>query len=150
MLQRDRSLIAAIALLCGGCYEYLPARDPATLIGQRVQLTLTDSGMVALASQVGPSTDLIEGTLLRESPGQYVLAMAVSRTRFGNEIDWRGEQVTVPRILAASIAERRFSRSRSVFAGGLAAVGIAGATVALRGAGSSGGSGGVGGKPTPQ
>jgi hypothetical protein len=143
-------LAPAVALICVGCYQYLPARSPAALIGQRVQLTLTDSGMVALASQVGPSTDLVEGTLIRELPGQYVLAMTVSRTRFGNEIEWRGEQVTVPRTLTASIAERRFSLSRSVFAGGLAAAGIAGATVALRAGGQSGGSGGTGGKTTPQ
>jgi hypothetical protein len=150
MRQRARPALALAVLLGLGCYEYLPARDSAALVGQRIQLVLTDSGMVVLASRIGPSTDAIEGTLLADSLGTYVLAMALTRTRSGSEIDWRGEQVLVPHTLAASVAERRFSPARSTFAGGLAAAGIAGITVGLRGRGAASGSGGTGTKPPPQ
>jgi hypothetical protein len=74
----------------------------------------------------------------------------VSRNRSGNEMDWRGEQVSVAHPLVASLNERRFSTSRSVFASGLAIAGLTGITVGLRGRGSTSGTGGTGNKPPVQ
>jgi hypothetical protein len=128
----------------GACYEYLPARTPASLLGQRVQLTLTDSGSVVMASRVGPSVDAIEGDLVADSAGSYVVGVTVTRARNGTESDWRGERVAVAHPLVASFAERRFSRSRSTFAGALMTAGIVAITVSLRGNGES-----SGGAPTP-
>jgi hypothetical protein len=149
MLRRLHPLRAVPLLLAAACYEYVPAPNPAALVGQRVQLALTDSGTVALASQLGPSTESVEGTLLADSAGKYLIGMAVSRTRGGTEMDWRGERVAVAHALVASTTRRQFSPSRSVFAGGLAAAGLTGITVGLRGRGQSGGSPG-GGRPIPQ
>jgi hypothetical protein len=140
-----RSLPLLAALLVGACYEYLPARDSATLTGRRVQLSLTDSGMVAMARQVGPSVEAIEGTLLADSAGAYVVGVSLTRMRTGAEMDWRGERLTVPHALVSSFAERRFSRSRSTFAGALMTAGLVAATVGLRGDGGATG----GGVPTP-
>ena len=150
MHQLARPLLVLTVLIVAGCYEYLPARNAAALVGQRIQLVLTDSGAVMLASQVGPATDAIEGTLVADNQGTYVVAMAVSRTRNGREIDWRGEQVSVPHVLAASVAERRFSVTRSALAGGLAVAGLTGMTVGLRGRGDASGSSANGTKPPPQ
>jgi hypothetical protein len=110
-------------------------------MGRRVQLSLTDSGAVAMASKVGPSVEAIEGSLLADSAGAYIVAVAVTRTRGGSEIDWRGERVAVAHPLVSSFAERRFSRSRSTFAGALMTAGVVAVTVGLRGGGDS--SGGV-------
>jgi hypothetical protein len=150
MLRHHRPLSALVVLLACSCYEYLPARNPTTLIGRRVELTLSDSGAVALASQVGPSTEALQGTLLSDSAGSYRVAMAVSRTRSGSEMDWRGEQISVAHTLVTSLNERRFSPSRSLVASGLAAAGLTGITVGLRGRGSASGNGGTGNKPPVQ
>jgi hypothetical protein len=140
-----RALLALSALFGTACYEYLPSRDPASLTGQRVQLSLTDSGTVAMAGQVGPSVDAIEGTLVGDSAGVYLVSVLATRARNGVETDWRGERVRVARPLIATLAERRFSRSRSTFAGALMTGGVAAITMAMRGGGGATG----GGVPSP-
>lgn len=144
-----RPLLAALLgsmPLIAGCYEYVRADSPTTLIGRPVQLLLTDAGSTAEAGKVGAAIEALDGVLLADSAGTYVIAMRLTRSRFGEEADWRGEHVTVPTPYVASILERRYSRSRTTFAGGLAAAGILGATVALRG---GGGSSNGGGTPKP-
>ena len=138
MQPRSRNaLLAAVGLLAAACYEYRPATDLASLQGRQVELTLTDSGAVILAGRIGPAIAAINGTYLGDSAGAYLLAVTTSRARNGQEVDWRGEHVVAPRPLVAAILERRFSRSRTTFAGVLAAVGIGGMTAALRGRGES-------------
>jgi hypothetical protein len=103
MIRRSARTLALLgALLVSGCYEYLPARDPVALIGRRVQLSLTDSGTVALARQVGPSVEALEGTLLADSAGAYVIGVTLTRVRSGAEVDWRDERVSVPHSLVSS------------------------------------------------
>jgi hypothetical protein len=142
---RPRHLLLALASVAvAGCYEYLPTREPAavrSLVGQRVQLTLTDAGADALAPSVGPRVEAVEGTLLADSAGSYHLAVSLTRAEGGVETYWRGESVVVAHPFVRVVAERRFSRSRSTFVGTLMTVGVIGVTSALRGGGSS--SGGV-------
>ena len=137
-------LLALTASVVVGCYEYLPTREAGGLRGQRVQLTLTDSGTTALASTVGPRVDAVEGNLVADSAGSYHVEIAVTRARDGTETDWRGERVAIAHSFVSALAERRFSRSRSTFVGALMTAGVVGITSALRGGGAS--SGGV---PTP-
>lgn len=129
----------AAALAVGACYEYVPSHDPGSLIGKRVELALTDSGAVVLAGPIGPQVESVEGTLQGDSEGRYVVGVSSTRSRGGVETEWRGEQVVMPHALVASLAERRFSPTRSALAGGLAAIGIGTITAALRGAGRGGG-----------
>lgn len=146
----SRPLALACAALLAGCYEYIPSASPASLVRQRVQLVLTDSGAVALAGRIGPSVESLEGTLLGDSAGTYLVSMLMTRARNGAESDWRGERIGVPHALVASFQERRFSPSRTALAGGIAAVGVVGITAGLRGAG-MGGQGGPGpGNGNPQ
>lgn len=139
---RDRLCTLILLVTLGGaCYEYIPVSQSTPLLGRRVQVALTDAGAVALASQLGPSVESLEGTLLGDSLGTYRVGLIATRLRSGSGNDWRGEVIAVPHALVASLAERRFSTSRTLFAGGLAAAGAIGATVGLRGKGeSSGGS----------
>jgi hypothetical protein len=131
-----------------GCYEYRPATSPAQLVGHRVQLVLTDSGSVVLAGRIGSSIEAIEGSYQGDSAGAYLLRLSGARARNGIETDWRGEPVAVPHALVASMLERRFSGSRTTFAGSIAAVGLGAMTAALRGRGEGGGGGPVP-VPTP-
>lgn len=138
-----RVLLLLSALTIGACYEFVPNPVPGTLVGRRVELTLTDSGALALAARIGPQVEVIDGALQSDSAGTFDVAVSATRTRGGVETDWRGERIAVPRTLVASLAERRFSPTRSALAGGLAALGIGTVTAALRGAG-RGGQGGPG------
>jgi len=147
MMRRTRPFLVLCALSGLACYEYVPARNPASLLGQRVQLSLTDSGTVAMASKVGLGVEAIEGSLVADSAGSYVVGVALTRARNGAETDWRGERVAVAHSLISSLAERRFSRSRSTFAGALMTAGVVAITVGLRGGGES--SGGLPGPGTP-
>jgi hypothetical protein len=137
-------LLWSLAPLAIACYDYRPATSPALLVGHRIQLVLTDSGSVVMAPRIGSAVEAIEGTYLGDSAGVLLVGVATSRARSGIETDWRGEHVAIPRTLVASMLERRFSRSRTAFASGLAAVGVGAMTAALRGKGE-----GVGGGPVP-
>ena len=150
MLPASRRLLIVCAALCASCYEYVPTGNPSSLVGQRVQLTLTDSGAVALASRIGPSIEALEGTLVTDSAASYQISMLTTRARSGNESDWRGEQIGVPHVLVSSLQARRFSPSRTALAGGLAAVGIVAITAGLRGAGIGGQGGPAPGPGNPQ
>jgi hypothetical protein len=149
MHRRLLAILCPLASLVVACYDYRPATSPAVLVGRRIQLLLTDSGSVVLAARIGPAVEAIEGQYLGDSAGVLLLAMAASRARSGVEMDWRGERVAVPRALVASMLERRFSRSRTAFASGLAVLGIGAMTAALRGKGDASGGGSVINPPPP-
>lgn len=125
----QRALRACLILLVvTGCYVYRPVSGAAPVASERVRLTLTDSGAVSLASQLGPATEEVQGRVVADSAGTYLLSVLATRRRGGIETDWRGEQVAVPRIFVASAQERRFSRTRTI----LATVGVIAAAVAVR------------------
>jgi hypothetical protein len=155
-MQSLRRAALALALLPGaastiGCYAYFPSHDLPVLQGHRVSFALTDSGSVILAPRIGPSVVAIEGTYVGDSSSIYLVDMLVTRQRDGVETDWRRERVAIAHPLVASLERREFSAPRSIFAGTLAAIGVAAITIALRGKGDSGSLGsGTGGKPTPQ
>ncbi len=132
-------LFAAIPALSGtlGCYSYYPARDLNGLIGRRASIALTDSGSVVLAPRVGSGVIVVEGDYLGDSAGTHLLAMTLTRQRNGQEADWKREHVAVPHALVASLEERAFSTSRSLFAGALGVAGAVALTLALRGKGES-------------
>ena len=118
---------ALLLVLLSGCYGYYPSASP-TPAGHDVEVTLTDSGAVALARQVGPSAEAIRGRLSTDSAADLVLAATGVRQRDGNDVDWKGERVAIPRLLAAKVTERRFSRARTA----LFSAGIAISVIALR------------------
>jgi hypothetical protein len=122
-------LLAVVAVpLLAGCYTYRPITNPGIRNGELVRVTLTDSGAVSLASQLGPATENVSGRVVRDSAGSFVLAVSGTRRRGGLETDWKGEHVTVPRPLVAHLEQRRFSRRRTA----LAAVGLVAIVVGTR------------------
>ncbi len=114
-------------LFAGGCYGYYPVTTAAP-VGRDVQLTLTDSGSFALSRQIGQGVEAVSGRVANDSAGTIVLAVSGTRRRDGVETDWRGERLGVPRAYVASLAERKFSRSRTVLFSGI----VAGTLYALR------------------
>jgi hypothetical protein len=136
--------------LLAGCYVYRPVTDAAPIARDRVRLTLTDSGAVSLAAQLGPATEEVQGRVVTDSGGAYVVSVLGTRRRGGPETDWKGEQVVVPRILVARAEERRFSRTRTLLAS-LAVVAVTiGAREAFWGPGGVFGGAPPGGGPPPR
>jgi predicted alpha/beta hydrolase len=117
-----------LAPLLAGCYEYRPVTESVPVARDRVRLTLTDSGAVSLASQLGPATEEVQGRVLSDSAGAYVVSVLETRRRGGAETDWKGEQVVVPRIFVARAQQRSFSRRRTA----IAALGVVAAMIVAR------------------
>ena len=73
MMHRSKSpIIAALtalttlsSLITTGCYGYYQPIAP-NLTGHQLQLSITDSGSVVLAPQVGFQVDAVDGRLVRE------------------------------------------------------------------------------------
>jgi hypothetical protein len=131
------SLALASVLASVACYAYLPTPMSGAQPGSEVQLSITDSGTVVLASAIGPSVGIVDGRLLSDSGGSYLLNVTRTQRRDGTETDWRGERVVVPHELTSGIAMRRFSTGRTALFSTLAT----GALVAI--AEAFGGNGGA-------
>jgi hypothetical protein len=129
---------------------YRPVTGTTRVGSTRVRLTLTDSGAVSLASQLGPATEEVSGRVLTDSAGAYVVSVLTTRRRDGVESDWKGELVTVPRILVARAEERRFSRKRTLLASLAVVAAAVGAREAFWGPGGVFGGAPPGGGPPPR
>jgi hypothetical protein len=117
--------VVPLVVLVGGCYGYYPSTI-ASPVGRSVQVTLTDSGAVVLARQVGASAEAIQGRFTADSGNALVLAVTGVHQRDGNDVDWKGERVAIPRPLVVKVQERRFSRARTaLFAGAIGVSAIA-------------------------
>jgi hypothetical protein len=132
-------LLVALPALAG-CYGYYtpPARS---VIGRQVQLSLSDSGSVMLAAQLGPGSTAVEGRLVADSGSTFLMSVAGVRRRDGDEAEWKGEQVAIPHPLVTGVAERRFSIGRTALASVLTGVALVAAQQAFSGRGFGGGGG---------
>jgi hypothetical protein len=138
-----------IATSTVGCYGYYEPSGPG-LTGRQLQLSITDSGAVVLAPQVGNAVETVEGKLLTDSASRYVVSVSGVRRRDGVEADWRGEPVSIPHSLVSTVMERRFSRARTTLFVAATTIAMVAAKHAFGGAGGAtapGGSTGTGGGP---
>src|SRR4051812_5589894 len=138
-----------LAVLLGACYGYYPVTPPGP-VGRQVEVTLTDSGAVVLARQIGPFAEAVSGRVAADSANNVIVSMSGVRQRDGSETSWKGERVSIPLPLVSRVSERRFSRARTLLFGGAAAVALIAVRSALGGSGfgssGSGQSGGTGPK----
>jgi hypothetical protein len=129
--------IAFAATLVSGCFGYYDPATSSVPVTKVVQLALTDSGSVVLASKIGPSNESVEGRLVADSSGVYLVSLSGVRRRDGSESDWRGEQVAIPRELVSKMSERRFSRGRTILMSALTTTALIAATKAFQGRGAA-------------
>jgi hypothetical protein len=148
MIRHLRSLL--LVPLMAGCYAYRPAVGGNPVPGERVRFVLTDSGTANMAAQLGPSTEALAGLVIDQPPGNYLVSVLSTRRRNGVETDWAGEQVTLPRPLVATVEQRHFSRSRTVFASAAIVLGLAIVREAFWGTGGTFGGSPPGGGPGPR
>ena len=149
-LKSSRFFLAAVTALSGtGCYGYYQPVN-SNLTGHQIQLSLTDSGAVVLAPQVGLGIESVDGKLVTDSAARYIVSVSGIRRRDGIEADWRGEPVYIPHALVSSVMERRFSRARTTLFAVATTIALATVKHAFGGAGGAtapGGSTGNGGGP---
>lgn len=136
--------------LVTGCYGYY---TPVTtnLAGRRIQVSLTDSGALALAPRIGYGIESVDGILVGDSANQYVISVLATRRSDGQESDWKGESVYIPRPLVSRLMERRFSRARTTVFAGAFTIAMIAVKHAFGGAGGANAPGGTpGGGPGPR
>ena len=137
----------AAACLTAGCYNYGPLTQPTPEPGASVSVTLTDAGSVDLARYLGPSVFVVRGRYVGDAEQGVLLSVSSVELVRGDEVDWKGEQVTLPKSAIASVQVRQLSKRRSVLLVGVGITGLVATTAAfgLVGGASSGST--VGGPP---
>jgi hypothetical protein len=148
-LHRFAALAAFTGLSTSACYGYYQPVAP-DLAGHVLQLSITDSGSVVLAPQIGYGIEAVDGKLIADSDMRYQVAVTGIRHRDGQESDWKGESVNIPHAVVSTVMERRFSRARTtLFAAGttIAMVAVKRAFGGAGGANAPGGNTGSGGGP---
>ena len=145
-VSRFRSPLLFVLPLLAGCYGYYTAPNADAVVGRRVHLSLSDSGSVMLASQLGPASNAVEGRLLADSSNALFLSVAEVQRRDGMSSEWKGESVSIPRPFVTQVAERRFSWGRTALTTVLTSAALVAAQQAFSGRGFGGG-GGNSGKP---
>ncbi len=151
MNSSKRQILCALAALSGSaCYGYY-APLSQDLSGRRIALALTDSGSVVLAPRVGYGIEAVEGRIVADSAGSYIMSVFGTRRRDGQESGWKGELLDVPRSLVSTITERRFSRARTALFTGVTTIAMVAVKRAFGGAGGANAPGGTpGGGPGPR
>ena len=117
--------ISAIAVLLASCYSLQPAMGPAPKNGDQVAFDITDLGRVFLGGAMGPEIDQVEGRLLDQENGDYILGVTSVKTLRGGVQVWSGERVRIEKQHVARMYERRFSRGRTMALGVVMAGGMA-------------------------
>ena len=127
--------LATAALLSGtACYGYYQPVN-SNLAGREIQLSITDSGAVVLAPQIGVGIETVDGKLVTDSAARYVVSVSGIRRRDGMEADWHGEPVFIPHALVSTVMERRFSPARTTLFAVATAIALATVQHAFAGAG---------------
>jgi hypothetical protein len=140
-------LSCGATLTLGACYTQTPISTYPPPVNTRVVANVTDSGVVAMANQLGPAAEEVEG-VVAGTPGDAV-SIQLTRVDFrgGSSVVWNRETVTFPRFALKGFTERRLDRKRSWMAA--AGIGI-GAFLAARAFQSLGADEPVDNEPNPQ
>ena len=120
-------VLVAAAPLVGACYVYAPVMTPEPQQGVRLALDLSDQGRTALVTTVWPDVTRVEGTLVSDTAGQYVMRISEVVGIRGTRTKWTGETVSIPQQYVERVRERKLSRGRTAFA----VAGLVGSMVGL-------------------
>lgn len=114
-------LLAFLLGVTSGCYAYGPA--PAnTIPGTRLLLELNDRGRVGMGNSIGPTGEVVEGTVQSTSDSAYSLLVRRVEYMNGQSNIWNGEPLTVPKEFVGNAKERTLSASRTWLTAGAVAL----------------------------
>lgn len=123
MLYRIRACVAGGLLLpaAQACYDYQRV-ETAPPPGERVSLEITDRGRVALGDRFGPGLATVEGTLVAQDGGDYVIRVARVTQVAGSSALWSGEETRLNHDYVGTLRTRTLSKLRTtLLVGGIAA-----------------------------
>jgi hypothetical protein len=141
------STVLAAACLSAGCYNYSPLATPSPDPGIWVAVTLTDAGAVELAPYLGPNVFVVRGRYVGDAEQGVRIAVSSVELVRGDQVDWKGEQVTLPKIAIASVQVRQLSKRRSALLVGVGLTGLVATTAAFALNGGANSAGAPGGNP---
>jgi len=139
------AVIAVFAAMLSGCYTYGPLQSTAPELGKPMRVTLTLTGGDSLARWLGPNVATVDGRLIQNTATAYEIGVTSVVMHSGMEQYWKGETVTLPKPLIASVQERTFSWGKTGLLAGIVIVTVA----ALQQSGAIGGSQNHGGVTNP-
>jgi hypothetical protein len=109
--------------VASGCYVNTPVvAVPAP--GTQLDLELNDRGRVGLGESVGPAATTVEGVLQTQTDSAYMIRVASVGYVNGQSNKWNGEPLTIQKDFVKDVSEKRFSRSRTLLAAAVSAVGV--------------------------
>jgi len=107
--------LLAVAPVLGACYVYRPVRVPEPQPGTRLALDLNDQGRAALVTTVGPEVTRVEGALVSNTGGEFVIQVSNVTAFHGTRSKWSGETVTFREEYVQRVREKRLSGGRTAF-----------------------------------
>lgn len=116
-LRTRGSAAMALALLLAGCSTLQPVQGPVPESGTRLAFDVNDAGRVALGGAMGPEIGQIEGQLLGNEDGVYVVSVSGVTYLRGGHQSWSGETVRLRPEHIGNTYERRTSTGRSIAMG---------------------------------
>jgi hypothetical protein len=121
-------LSVSFSMLGTGCYTYHSLTGASPKTDERVRLTLTDSGAIAMSGYLGANVATVDGRLQARSERGYEVAVAATELRSGALREWNGELATIPTMFVARAESRRLSVSKSaLITGGIVGIAVAAA-----------------------
>ena len=105
---------ALLMVLVSGCYSLRPAASVEPQVGTRVAFDLNDAGRAALSPTMGQDIGQVDGRLIAQEDGEYLLSVLNVHYLRGGEQTWSGEQIRFKKEYVGARYERRFSAGKSV------------------------------------
>ena len=116
---RNVVVVAASALVAGGCFVYRRAEPTSVQPGEGVRIVLSPAGTQTLTTQVGPRVSRLEGRVIgARDTALSVAVRQLLRTPAATEEFWNGDSVVVPVRVVDTVSVRRLDRQRSALAVG--------------------------------
>lgn len=120
---RGYACLAAVQLICSGCFGYVPAERGTVPPGQKVRVHLTQEGLGDLA-EFAPGLRM-DGTLLRTDGDQLILRVSVVDQTVGIMTRSLGQDLTIPASRIARLEQRELDRRRTWLSVGVGAAAVA-------------------------
>jgi hypothetical protein len=141
--------VAVLPLVLAGCYKYVPADHAQLAPATPVSVELSDRGTVNVASKLGTSVVVLEGSIMNATASSLTLALESVRRRGESAVaNWNGESVTLSSDEIAQVSRKELSRSRTLVASTALVAASVGIIVGIAKA-TGQASGSTGGKPSP-
>jgi hypothetical protein len=115
----------AFAALQTACYSLRPITGATPGPGTMVAFDLNDAGRAALGPTIGSEVKRVTGTVVRQDAGDFLVSVAELEMLRGGTQVWRGEQIRIQPGYIGTTYQRRFSATRTIALGAVAAGGIA-------------------------